>query len=108
MNDIKGDAVLIKAFNPVCNELGIMTKLQQVILPSDNIPELVFELSNTQREHISLMLKIVNKLYEKGNDYLFVAHWLNTENHYFNGKPVDVCVSLSGAQGVYLYLVHVT
>lgn len=104
------NAVLIKAFNNSCQELGLSRDQASAILgvdratlarnkdkgfnPESKIGELCLEL-----------IRVYRSLYAiAGGDSAFMHHWLGTENNALAAKPVDLITSVSGLVQVNMYL----
>jgi len=104
---MKKHKLIIKAFTKVCENIDIERSTQKLIIQCKELPSAKFDymtLSLEQYQNMTLFVKITNSLYNKGNDWAFVKYWLNTNNIYFNEKPIHFCYSSVGLEKIDTYL----
>ncbi|WP_336146382.1 MbcA/ParS/Xre antitoxin family protein [Marinobacter salarius] len=78
---------------------------EQLGVSGDELPEQTL-LDNYSREDVIILFEALrNRMVAViGNDPDNLAHWLRTDNHAFNGRPIDHLGTIEGFRDVIRYL----
>ena len=108
--EIDESAVLIKAYNNSCKELGLSRDEASDILGVDKATlsrnkHKGYDPRSKTGELCLQLIRIYRSLFAiAGGDQQFMRHWLNSENTALSGKPRELMLSIAGLVQLNMYL----